>query len=63
MGHSSLATVKDILAINKCDAMKNVILCHTSIDADTDRMVAEIQEIVGDGVTVTVAKKKERIEL
>lgn len=63
MGHSSLATVKDILAINKCDAMKNVILCHTSIDADTDRMVTEIQEIVGDGVAVTVAKKKEMIEL
>ena len=63
MGHSSLATVKDILAINKCDAMKNVILCHTSIDADTNRMVTEIQDIVGDGVTVTVAKRKERIEL
>lgn len=63
MGHSSLATVKDILAINRCDAMKNVILCHTSMDADTDRMVTEIQEIVGDGVTVTVAKRKERIEL
>ena len=63
MGHSSLATVKDILAINRCDAMKNVILCHTSMDADTDRMVTEIQDIVGDGVTVTVAKRKERIEL
>ena len=63
IGHSSLATVKDILAINRCDAMKNVILCHTSMDADTDRMVTEIKEIVGDGVAVTVAKRKERIEL
>jgi hypothetical protein len=63
MGHSSLATVKDILEVNKCDAMKNVILCHTSMDADTDRMVTEIQDIVGDGVAVTVAKKKGVIEL
>lgn len=63
MGHSSLATVKDILAVNKCDAMKNVILCHYSADADTDRMMTEVKEVVGDGVTVTLAKKKGEVEL
>lgn len=63
MGHSSLSTVKDILAVNKCDAMKNVIMCHYSADADTDRMVAEIQKVVGDGVTVTLAKRKGVVEL
>ena len=63
MGHSSLDTVKDILAVNKSDSMKNVILCHTSSSADTELMVSEIQKVVGDGVNVTVAKKKEVINL
>ena len=63
MGHSSLSTVKDILAVNKNDSMKNVILCHISADADADRMVTEVKEVVGDSVNVTIAKKKERIEL
>ena len=63
MGHSSLDTVKDILAVNKSDSMKNVILCHTSSSADTELMVSEIQKVVGDGVNVTVARKKEVIDL
>ena len=63
MGHSSLDTVKDILAVNKSDSMKNVILCHTSSSADTELMVSEIQKVVGDNVKVTVAKKKEVINL
>lgn len=63
MGHSSLATVKDILAINKCDAMKNVILCHISGDADASQMVTEIKQIVGDKVNVAVAEKKGIIDL
>ena len=63
MGHSSLATVKDILAINKCDAMKNVILCHVSGDADASQMVTEIKQIVGDKVNVVVAEKKGIIDL
>lgn len=63
MGHSSLATVKDILAINKCDAMKNVILCHISDDADKKQMVTEIKQVVGDKVNVVVAEKKGVINL
>ena len=63
MGHSSLDTVKDILAINKSESMKNVILCHVNGESDTDRMIAEIQEVVGDGVKVTVAKKRGVIDL
>ena len=63
MGHSSLDTVKDILAVNKSDSMKNVILCHTSSSADTELMVSEIQKVVGDNVKVTVARKKQTIEL
>ena len=63
LGHSSLETVKDILEVNKSDSLKNVVLCHTSSSADTDRMIAEIQEVVGDGVKVTVAKKRGVIDL
>ena len=63
MGHSSLDTVKDILAVNKSDSLKNVILCHTSLSADTELMVSEIQKVVGDGVNVTVARKRKEIEL
>lgn len=63
MGHSSLDTVKDILAVNKSDSLRNVILCHTSSSADTELMVSEIQKVVGDGVNVTVAKKREVINL
>lgn len=63
MGHSNLETVKEILSINRCEAMKNIVLCHTNIDADTDRMVAEIKVAVGDNVNVTVARKRQTIEL
>ena len=63
LGHSSLETVKDILEVNKSDSLKNVVLCHTSSSADTELMISEIQEVVGDGVKVTVAKKKGIIEL
>ena len=63
LGHSSLETVKDILGVNKSDSLKNVVLCHTSSSADTELMISEIQEVVGDGVKVTVAKKKGVIDL
>ena len=63
MGHSNLETVKEILSINRCEAMKNIVLCHTNINADTDRMVAEIKAAIGDNVNVTVARKRQTIEL
>lgn len=63
MGHSSLDTVKGILAANKTDSMKNVILVHHSPHADVRTMVSEIQQVVGDDVKVTVARKREEIEL
>ena len=63
MGHSSLSTVKDILAANKSESMNNVVLCHMSSSADVDLMVSEIQEVVGGDVKVAVAKKRKEIEL
>lgn len=56
-GHSSLSTVKDLLSANKTDKMRNVIICHYSADADTDRMETEIRKTLGDGVNVSVARK------
>ena len=63
MGHSSLATVKDILEANKSESMKSVVLVHYSSSADVDAMVSEIHEVVGDDVKVAVAKKRKEIEL
>ena len=57
LGHSSLETVKDILEVNKSDFLKNVILCHVSANADTEQMVTEVKQVVGDGVNVSLAKK------
>lgn len=62
-GHSSLTTVKDILEVNKCDAMKSVILCHYSDDADTEQMITEVKQVVGESVNVALARKGEVIEL
>lgn len=62
-GHSSLSTVKGILEANKSDSMRNVILCHMSEDADTDQMVEEIKQVVGDSVSVTIAEKGKVINL
>lgn len=62
-GHSSLSTVKDILAINKTESMKNVILCHMSEDADTEQMLKEVKETVGESVNVALARKGEVIDL
>ena len=63
MGHSSLSTVKDIIQANKNQYMKNIILCHWSEEADTDRMVKEVQEVAGDTVNVSLAKRNKVIEL
>lgn len=62
-GHSSLKTVKDILEVNKTDALKNVILCHVSEGQDSERMKSEIQAIVGGEVQVTIAQKGATIDL
>ena len=62
-GHSSLETVKGILSVNRHEALKNVILVHYNEGADTDAMLREVTEVVGDGVNVTIAKKGEEIVL
>lgn len=57
MGHSSLETVKGILMANRNPEMRNIILVHYSADADTDRMVNEVQETVGKSAHVSLARK------
>lgn len=63
-GHSSLGTVKDILAINQTDSMKNIICCHLSDENSNEKqIVAEIEAIVPDSVQVCIADKGKVFEL
>lgn len=63
MGHTSLSTVKEMLKANQTDALKNVILCHLSSSADFNRIQREVQEVVGNNVTVNIAVTGNVIEL
>lgn len=57
-GHSSLSTVKELVRVNKTDSLKQVILCHLSaVNATPEKMVSEVSEAAGPGVTVRIAEK------
>lgn len=63
-GHSSLATVKEIIQANKTSSLKTITLCHLSDRwADAEIMRKEIQEIAGNDVLVQVAKPKLEVDL
>lgn len=63
-GHSSLSVTKEFLRVNQTDALKNVILCHLSADnAEPEVMKSEVQAVVGDSVSVHIAKSGVEIEL
>lgn len=63
-GHSSLSVVKEIIKTNMTDALKHIILCHMSEDnADPEDMQREIQELVGNEVSVDIAEKGKVIDL
>lgn len=62
-GHMELETVKEFIKANASDSLQNVILCHLSnSNADSERMVAEIQK-VANKANVCVAEKGAEIEL
>lgn len=63
LGHSSLDTVRGILAANKTDAMKNVVIVHYSADADTNEILAGVKDVVGDSVNVHLAQKGKAINI
>lgn len=57
MGHSNLSTVKELIKVNQTDNLRNVILCHLSSEnATPSKMQSEVQEVVGNSVTVNIAQ-------
>lgn len=63
-GHMELETVKEFIKANKSNALRTVILCHLSSDsANPEECLAEVQNVVGDGVNVVVARKGLEVEL
>ena len=63
-GHSSLETVKDFLRTSMSDRCRTVTACHLSGEyADPDRILTELQELCGDDVKVSIARKGETITL
>jgi len=56
-GHSSLQTALGVVEANMTDALRCVILCHVSATENGEAMREQVQELVGDGVSVYVARK------
>lgn len=63
LGHASLSTVKEMVRANKTESLRHIVLCHLSASADADRMVTEVQEAAGVGVTVNIAEPGKTIDL
>lgn len=63
-GHSSLTVTKNCIRVNQTNDLRHVILCHISKDnGDPERMQKEIQETVGNKVTVDIATKGLKVDL
>ena len=62
-GHSSLQTALGMVEANMTDALKFVMLCHVSASEDGEAMREKIQELVGENVTVVMARKGEHHEV
>ena len=64
-GHCSLDTlIEKVIKENMTSDLRTVILCHLSSDsASPDECLAEIQNVVGEGVNVVVANKGLEVEL
>lgn len=62
-GHLGLNTVKEMIRVNQTPKLEHIVLCHLSQTADDERMVREVQEVVGEDVTVDIAVYKKVIEL
>ena len=57
-GHSSLETVKSLLALNITESTKNIICCHlSSRNSDADQIITELTDIVPETVNVKIARK------
>jgi len=63
-GHMELETVKEFIKANKSNALRTIILCHLSQEnADPNKMLAEVQNVVGEGVKCVVAVAGGTVEL
>lgn len=63
-GHMELETVKEFIKANKSNTLRTIILCHLSQDsANPEECLEEVQNVVGDGVNVVVARKDLKVEL
>lgn len=63
-GHCPLDTCKSFIKTNKTPALRTVILCHMSSDScNAEECLAEVQNVVGEGVNVVVARKGLEVEL
>ena len=64
-GHLSVQYVcEEFVKPNKSYALRNIILCHLSQEnSDPDKILAEVQKAVGNGVNVVVARKDLEVEL
>lgn len=64
MGHSSLDYCKRFISDNKTNALRTVILCHMGAETTiAEECLAEVQNVVGEGVNVFVAQKDLEVEL
>lgn len=64
-GHCSLDTlIEKVIKENMTSDLRTVILCHLSQEnADPDKMLVEVQNVVGDGVKCVCASAGETVEL
>lgn len=64
-GHCSLETLIDkVIKENMTSDLRTVILCHLSQEnADPDKMLAEVQNVAGEGVECVCAASGETVEL
>ena len=63
-GHMELETVKSFIEANKSDSLKTVTLCHLSAEnADAEEMIAEVNKVTGNSVTVDYAAAGKRWDL
>ncbi len=64
-GHLSLNTfIEKVLKVNMTPALRTVTLCHLSDTAADEQMILErVKEVVGDRVTVNIAKPGLQVEI
>lgn len=64
MGHSSLSTACGFIKANQTEYLKSVVLVHLSeSNADKNKMIETVKDVVGDGVNVYAVTGTTEIEI